>query len=131
MTRKRKAILALLLTLVTAAAIVAGCNIRVNASARGRLFAHVGEIHQRPIAVILGTIPESRFGGPNLFYEARIRAAAELYRNRKFEQLIISGSHRDGAHGPRPHARTILTRPSNATSRWCFSMPVRHPWNGN
>lgn len=80
----------------TISAVVAGCNWWVNRSAAGRVFNEIDAVPARPVAVILGTSPESRFGGPNLFYTARIRAAAELYQRCKFRHIIISGTCRPG-----------------------------------
>ncbi len=93
---KRKISLAVLSLTALAAAVVAACNIWVNRSARGKVFDDVRQVPSGRVAVVLGTSPESRFGGPNLFYRARIRAAAELYRTGKSRQFVISGARRPG-----------------------------------
>lgn len=93
---KQKIGLGALSLTVAAATIVAGCNLWVNLSASGRVYDDADAVPSRAVAVVLGTSPVSRYGGPNLFYRARIRAAAELYVKRKFNRVIISGARRPG-----------------------------------
>lgn len=67
-------------------------NSAVEQAARGKTYSAVGDIPARPVAVVLGTTNRV-YGRPNLFYTARIDAAAELYHAGKVSHLIVSGDN--------------------------------------
>ncbi|WP_237465796.1 SanA/YdcF family protein [Vibrio stylophorae] len=62
--------------------------------AAGRIYDDVAQIPPRGVALVLGT---SKYIGRNLnpFYQYRIDAARELYRQRKVDAFLLSG---DNAH---------------------------------
>lgn len=79
-------LLALVLTLITVS------NQMVQRAAQGRLFDSVVEIPARKVGLVLGTSPTTQ-GQPNAYYEARLDAAAALYRAGKVRDLILSGDN--------------------------------------
>ena len=81
------------LTLVTAAFIVY-CNLRISSYAKSRLYDDVSLVPHCHTAMVLGTSPRGRFGGPNKFFLARIEAAAKLYENGKVDLILVSGDNR-------------------------------------
>lgn len=69
------------------------CNRAVQQAAKGKTYKVVEEMPGNyPVALVLGTT-SSVFGRPNLFYTARIEAAAVLYRAGKIKHIIVSGDN--------------------------------------
>ena len=64
----------------------------VSNAARDRTYSEVSQVPRRRVALVLGC-PKQVSGWPNPFFENRIAAAAELYRNGKVEYLIVSGDN--------------------------------------
>lgn len=56
-----------------------------------QLFADVEAIPFNRVALVLGTLPTSRDGGPNPFFTERMEAAADLYCSGRVQHLILSG----------------------------------------
>jgi len=56
-----------------------------------KVFTTVGSVPDRPVGLVLGTA-KFYHGRKNLFYEPRIRAAAELFHAGKVRAIIVSGS---------------------------------------
>ena len=54
-------------------------NREVEAAAQGRVYADLNAVPARRAALVLGTSPTTS-GRPNLYYTARLQAAAALYR---------------------------------------------------
>ena len=108
---KRKVIYTVTALLVIVVAIIAACNIIVNNNAKGRVFDNPAEVPAMKTAILLGTSPKSRYSeGPNLFFQARINAAVELYKNHKYKQLIISGEKRKGYDEPSAMKKNLIVR---------------------
>lgn len=98
---KHRIIYTLLTVIVLLIAVIAACNIIVNANARGRTYDIADSVPPRNTALLLGTNPKSRYSkGPNLFYWARIHSTIDLYRKGKFRKLIISGAKSPGYDEP-------------------------------
>ena len=75
---KPVAITAALLTAAVCTASVVSERVVMNA-ASGRLFDATADVPLHDVAVVLGTSPKVAGGRPNILYEARIDAAAQLY----------------------------------------------------
>ena len=45
------------------------------------------------VAVVLGTSKYKTGGGNNLFFDNRIKAAAELYKSKKVSKIVVSGTN--------------------------------------
>lgn len=89
-----KLLIWLLISVMLAVGVVVFCNVSVSHSAKNRLYDNVEDIPHRHAAVVLGTSPLGRGGGPNLFFRARIKACAELYEAGKIDRIIVSGDNR-------------------------------------
>ena len=70
------------------------CNLRIDSYAKSRLYDSAEDIPHYHTAVVLGTSPNGRSGGPNRFFYARINACAELYEAGKIDRIIVSGDNR-------------------------------------
>ena len=79
---------------VVVLAFILYCNIRIDRYAKSRVYDHVDELPHYHTALLLGTSPRGRFGGPNGFFVARIDAAAELYHAGKVDRILVSGDNR-------------------------------------
>ena len=69
-----------------------GSNSAVERAAMGKTYNEVANVPVRPVGVVLGTT-NMVYGRPNLFYTARIDAAAELFHAGKVTHLIVSGDN--------------------------------------
>lgn len=70
------------------------CNIGISQYSKGRLYDRIEDVPHRHAAVVLGTSPNGRYGGPNRFFQARIKACADLYEAGKIDRIIVSGDNR-------------------------------------
>jgi SanA protein len=74
---------------------------QVRAAARGRCFERVEDTPRAPVALVLGCAKQLSDGRANLYFAARIRAAAELFHAGVVEALLVSGdNHRAGYDEP-------------------------------
>lgn len=69
-------------------------NVRISSYSKTRVHDDLSDIPHYHTALVLGTSPEGRFGGPNAFFIARINAAAELYESGKIDRILVSGDNR-------------------------------------
>ena len=69
-------------------------NIRIDRYSKGRLYDIVSDVPHYHTALVLGTSPTGKHGGPNLFFLARIDAAADLYQAGKIDRILVSGDNR-------------------------------------
>ncbi|MEZ0273502.1 MAG: vancomycin high temperature exclusion protein [Roseimicrobium sp.] len=60
--------------------------------ARGKVFDNIADIPVRECALVLGTVPKTD-GRDNQFFKARVQAAADLYKEKKVQFLIVSGDN--------------------------------------
>jgi SanA protein len=74
---------------------------QVRAAARERCFERVEDTPPAPVALVLGCSKQLSNGRANLYFEARIRAAAELFHAGVVDALLVSGdNHRVGYDEP-------------------------------
>lgn len=71
-----------------------GAQERVMAAARNRTFERLEHVPRAPTALVLGCAPRTREGRPNLYFERRMDAAAELFNSQVVQALIASGDNR-------------------------------------
>lgn len=69
-------------------------NIRIDKYAKGRLYNTVSAVPHYHTALVFGTSPIRRNGGPNQYFLARIDAAANLYEAGKVDRILVSGDNR-------------------------------------
>ena len=88
---KRKWILWLCLVLL---GFILYSNIRIDRYAKERLYDTVSTVPHYHTALVLGTSPIGRNGGPNLYFLSRIDATAKLYEAGKIDRILVSGDNR-------------------------------------
>lgn len=68
-------------------------NISVEKTTSGRIYAEPESVPYNKVALLLGTNPLNRWGGPNSYFTNRINTAAELYHAGKVDFIIASGDN--------------------------------------
>lgn len=72
--------------------IIVVCDVMVSYNVDNRVYTRVEEVPAREVGLVLGTSPVSYWTGQrNLYFDARIQAAAELYKAGKIRKVIVSG----------------------------------------
>lgn len=98
-----------LIGLVVFALLVLGANRWIINSTKASLYRDMALLPEIEVGLVLGTSHRSRQGGPNLEFEGRIRAAAELYEAGKVKHLIVSGANPDDTYNePRQMRRALV-----------------------
>ena len=73
------------------------------------MFQDVSEIPYRRVGIVLGTTPVRPNGTPNLYYQYRIDAAANLYFANKISYIIVSGdNHKKDYNEPECMRRSLV-----------------------
>ncbi len=84
----------LIFGLVVVDLVIAGAfaaNLAIAGAARNKTYSDIGRIPHRRVGLVLGCPERLSDGRFNLFFQARVRAAAELYRQGKVDYLLASG----------------------------------------
>ncbi len=79
-------------------------------AAAGRLYDVTSDVPVRDVAVVLGTSPKVAGGRPNVLYEARIDAAAQLYAAGRVKCLLVSGDNGDRRYNEPTRMRADLIK---------------------
>ncbi|MCB0633999.1 MAG: YdcF family protein [Lewinella sp.] len=69
------------------------CHRLVESRSQAFIYNHPDQLPPNDIGLVLGTVPELADGQPNLYFENRMDAAAELYRAGKVKHLLVSGDN--------------------------------------
>jgi SanA protein len=69
------------------------CNWRVQHDTAPYTFIRAARVPHNRVGLVLGTSNRMRDGSPNLFFAYRMAAAANLYRSRKVDYLVVSGDN--------------------------------------
>ena len=69
-------------------------NIRIDSYSKGKLYDTVSDVPHYHTALVLGTSPIGRNGGPNLYFLSRIDATVKLYEAGKIDRILVSGDNR-------------------------------------
>lgn len=92
--RKRRIILWCLAILGIFVVFIALCDIMVSRNASGETYDNVDNIPYRKVGLILGTSPISIWTGRrNYYFDARIKAGADLYKAGKVDWIVVSGGY--------------------------------------
>ncbi len=75
-----------------------GAEWDVSRAATGRCFAVAEEVPERTVGIVLGTSKTLPDGHANLFYRARIEAAARLFAVGRVRWLVVSGNQEAGGY---------------------------------
>lgn len=84
----------LLVIAIVSVALLIGCNVWIVKSTEENVYSDLTKLPDHRVALVLGTSHKSVGGGPNPFFEYRIKMAAELYRMGKIDHFILSGDNR-------------------------------------
>jgi SanA protein len=79
----------------------------VGQAAGGRMFDNLNDLPKRDVALVLGTSKYTN-GRINVFYTARIRAAAELYHAGKVDGILVSGDNGRADYNEPDHMKADL-----------------------
>lgn len=89
------------------------CNQIVVSNAEGKAFSDIDSIGYNKVGLLLGTTPQTRFGGrQNMFFKYRIDATEKLYKAGKIEKILISGDENslDGINEPECMRDSLMAR---------------------
>ena len=89
----RRLIFAILFLAISTAALAFAANRICKNAAAGRVFTSVETVPANNVGLVLGTSRLTRHGKPNLHFNQRIEAAADLYRAGKVHHLLVSGDN--------------------------------------
>ena len=88
----RKIILGLIISIIGVFFIILTCHFSVVWNVKEKIYSNVEDIPASEIGLLLGTPPQTRYGGKsNSFFNYRIDAAEALYKAGKIDYLLISG----------------------------------------
>lgn len=113
---KKKSVTRFIVNLVVILAIVCicsifVCNISINRYAKTLVFSNVSDIPYTKTGLLLGTSPFLKNGNPNLYFNYRVDAAAELYNAKKVKYILISGDNRrDDYNEPQEMKNALVKR---------------------
>lgn len=68
-------------------------NIIIERNTKGVIYTSISDTPSKQVALILGTSRYTSWGGTNLFFKYRIKAAADLYDMGKVKHIIVSGDN--------------------------------------
>lgn len=72
-------------------AVAFAANFAIASAAKNKTYSNIGRIPHRRVGLVLGCPEHLSDGRLNLFFQARVRAAADLYRQGKVDYLLASG----------------------------------------
>lgn len=73
-------------------------NAWVLSSTRDRIYNDPARIPVHDFAVVLGTSPYTHTGQPNTLFSNRIKAAAQLYHDKRVRHILVSGANPSTAY---------------------------------
>ncbi len=69
------------------------CNAWIKQNTKSQIYNSVADCPNNKCGLLLGTSKKGRFGGQNLFFNYRIKAAADLFKAGKIKNIIVSGDN--------------------------------------
>ncbi|MCG7656920.1 SanA/YdcF family protein [Wielerella bovis] len=72
------------------------------------LFDNPAQLPMQKTALLLGTNPKLKDGRNNLYFDYRIRAAADLYHANKIRYIIVSGDNRKNSYNEPDYMKAAL-----------------------
>ncbi len=88
---------------------IAGSNKWVVNSTADRIYNNVAEMPANDVGLVLGANPKIRNKYPNPYFDNRIAAAVDLYKNGKVKHLIVSGdNHKHSYNEPEEMQRALM-----------------------
>ncbi len=86
----KKTIRIILSALLLGVAAVFFCNWWISHSTEKALYDSIEAVPHRHVALVLGTSPIGRNGGPNMYFYSRIDACTALYEAGKVDRILVS-----------------------------------------
>lgn len=68
-------------------------NCNVDSAADGHIYSDIASVPHNRVALLLGTSPRNRNGGPNSYFTNRISTAASLFHAGKADYILASGDN--------------------------------------
>jgi len=90
--RKRRGTVAVVGAPVALLLFIAWSNWHIAQSGKGRIHTDLADVPVSDVAVVLGTTPGTK-SKPNVFFDVRIDAGAELFLAGKVKGVVVSGDH--------------------------------------
>lgn len=87
------------------------CDLAISWLTRRQIHTTLEAVPEGAVCLVLGTSKYKQNGGPNLFYQGRINAAAELFLGDRVNRLILSGTsteHYDEPEAMKEDLRALL-----------------------
>lgn len=92
MLKKRlKQIIGLIVFMVLA--LIFFSNYTIENTSKNKTFSSISTIQKNRVGLLLGTAKYYKDGGINLYFQYRIDAAVELYKNDKIDFILVSGDN--------------------------------------
>lgn len=95
--------------LIAFISLVIACNLVISLQSAGRIFSDPDDVPENSVGVVLGTSKNIAPNRPNPHFEARMKAAADLYRQGKIRHILVSGSHNSRYYNEVKDMRRALT----------------------
>lgn len=105
---KRKILLTLVLAALTVPALLGASLALVRSSSAGRLYSSSAAIPHREVGLLLGCSRRLGDGSPNPFFDARLRAAADLFQAGKVDYFLVSGDNHTAGYDEATEMRSAL-----------------------
>jgi SanA protein len=70
------------------------CNVLIISQTKSKIYHEVSEVPKREYALVLGTSKRTVKGEANTFFDNRMTAASELYKQGRVKKLLLSGDNR-------------------------------------
>ncbi|MCB0402603.1 MAG: YdcF family protein [Flavobacteriales bacterium] len=84
-------------------------NVLIIQTTSDKIYEEVDQTPEKKIALILGTSRYTTWGGTNLYFKYRIRAAVDLYKNGKVKHILVSGDNSVSNYNePREMRRALI-----------------------
>ncbi len=112
-------ITASLITVIVAPVLfLASASWQIKHSAKGLTSSVLADVPAKKVALVLGCSPRVSNGRENLFFQYRMKAAAELWKAGKVKYLLLSGDHRQRYYNEPLYMQNALVKlgvPKNRT----------------
>lgn len=101
--------------LLAVGVVVTACNVSVISNADGRTFDDVSEMPHNSVGLLLATSPITSCGEHNYYFDNRVKAAEELYKDGKVDLIIASGgdytrTQKNGCDEPKAIHDSLVAR---------------------
>lgn len=90
---KRRIWTVVVLVAIAGVTAIVGAGALIRTAVKGRTYSDISSIPHRKVGLILGCSRWLSDGRPNLFFAYRVAAAAQLFKARKIDYLIVSGDN--------------------------------------